>query len=77
MSASSRWVEHAVLEAEIAGLALHLRQLHPELPVVLATGYSASAEQARREGFTILRKPYDLDSLALALRSALARRVTV
>jgi len=58
-------------------LALHLRQLHPELPVVLATGYSASAEQARREGFTILRKPYDLDSLALALRSALARRVTV
>ncbi len=58
-------------------LALHLRRLRPELPVVLATGYSASAEQARREGFTILRKPYDLDSLAFALRSALARRVTV
>ena len=58
-------------------LALHLRRLRPELPVVLATGYSAGAEQARREGFTILRKPYDLDSLAFALRSALARRVTV
>jgi len=34
---------------------------------VLATGYSASAEEALREGLVVIRKPYGRDELAAAL----------
>jgi two-component system NtrC family sensor kinase len=39
-------------------LARIVRSQHPSLPVLLATGYSAVAQAAMDEGFTILRKPY-------------------
>ena len=48
-------------------LARRLRRDDPGIGVVLATGYSASAEEASREGLVVLRKPYGRDELAAAL----------
>jgi two-component system NtrC family sensor kinase len=53
-------------------LARELRRRRPDLAIVLASGYSDSAEQAMREGFALLRKPYDLGRLRDALRAELA-----
>jgi PAS domain S-box-containing protein len=47
-------------------LALHLRQLHPRLPVLLATGYSEAAAGVRGH-FPILRKPYEIHELSEAI----------
>jgi len=44
-------------------LAREARRVRPAVPVVLTTGYSSSADPALREGFLVLRKPYDLDGL--------------
>jgi two-component system, NtrC family, sensor kinase len=44
-------------------LAREARHVRPAVPIVLTTGYSSSADPALREGFLVLRKPYDLDSL--------------
>jgi ActR/RegA family two-component response regulator len=38
--------------------------------VLLTTGYSSSAQDAVRQGFDVLQKPYDLDALERALREA-------
>lgn len=48
-------------------LARIVRSQHPSLPVLLATGYSAVAQTAMDEGFTILRKPYDAVELNAAI----------
>jgi two-component system NtrC family sensor kinase len=48
-------------------LARIIRSHHPALPVLLATGYSAVAQSAMDEGFTILRKPYDTAELGAAI----------
>ncbi|MGQ7792847.1 ATP-binding protein [Faunimonas sp. B44] len=48
-------------------LARQVRRTRPELPIVLATGYSTSANQALKEGLLVLRKPYSLDRLREAL----------
>jgi PAS domain S-box-containing protein len=49
-------------------LAEHVRRIHPDLPVLLASGYSSKQfiplDQRR---FTILRKPYDYEALASAI----------
>jgi hypothetical protein len=42
--------------------------------VVLTTGYSSSADAALREGFFVLRKPYDLDGLRKMLSAAFGRQ---
>jgi PAS domain S-box-containing protein len=47
-------------------LARAIREKHPSVPVILATGYSEAAEQAARM-FTILRKPYGIEDLNKAL----------
>jgi two-component system, NtrC family, sensor kinase len=54
-------------------LARTLRQHHPELPLVLATGYSGRASEAVAEGFVLLAKPYSLSALTRAIQSARAR----
>jgi len=54
------------------GLARHLKQNHPAMPVVLATGYSDAARKSGAE-FPILRKPYELHELSRALETARAR----
>ncbi|MBR0704869.1 PAS domain-containing sensor histidine kinase [Bradyrhizobium liaoningense] len=47
-------------------LAHRLRQLHPGLPVLLATGYSEVAADVRGD-FPILRKPYEIHELSEAI----------
>ena len=52
-----------------------LRALHPELPIVIATGYD-SAELARRfatdRRIALIRKPYTQDALKAVLDAAAA-----
>jgi two-component system NtrC family sensor kinase len=48
-------------------LARLIRQRHPGLPVILATGYSDKADLAIAEGFPLIRKPYSIDALALGI----------
>ncbi|HYF57420.1 MAG TPA: ATP-binding protein [Burkholderiaceae bacterium] len=66
-------VSDVVMGGGMDGIALarRMRERHPELPVILCTGYSASSDQARDEGFTVLAKPYEAQSLEAALRAAL------
>ncbi|MFL9823802.1 ATP-binding protein [Rhodoplanes sp. SY1] len=55
-------------------LARELRARDPELPVVLMTGFSDRAGEVARDGFPVLRKPFDVDQLERELAAALARR---
>ena len=64
-----------VMAGDMDGLQLaqRIRELHPGLPVLLATGYSEAA--ARRESqFPILTKPYQLEDLSRAMGALLERR---
>jgi two-component system, NtrC family, sensor kinase len=51
-------------------LAEAVRLRYPDLPVLLTTGYSSSAQDALRRGFEVLPKPYNLAVLERALRGA-------
>ena len=53
------------------GLAELLRERHPELPVVLITGYASQLHEAAARRFTVLAKPCPPDVLIAAVRSAL------
>ena len=55
-------------------LARSLRERFPELPIVLTTGYSSKAQEASREQFPILPKPYRRNQLAEAISSFLTSR---
>jgi DNA-binding NtrC family response regulator len=48
-------------------LAKWLQMHHPELPVLLITGYTAQLEQAKNEGFQVLAKPFNAQSLRRAM----------
>ncbi len=52
-------------------LAKQVRRRFPRIVVLLTTGYSSSAQEAVREGFEVLQKPYDLVGLERALLAAL------
>ena len=54
------------------GLARAVRELRPDLPILLATGYTSAAEAAQAD-FTILRKPYQMAELGRAIASRLER----
>jgi len=54
-------------------LARAIRERHPDVPVILATGYSKAAEEAATE-FIVLRKPYDLAGLSRASAKLRAAR---
>jgi two-component system NtrC family sensor kinase len=54
-------------------LAKELRRRFPGIAVLLTTGYSSSAQDAVREGFEVLQKPYDLAALERALLSVFKR----
>jgi CheY-like chemotaxis protein len=56
------------------GLAEWLRERHPEMLVVLITGYASQLHDASARGFTVLSKPCPPDALIAAVRSALRRR---
>ncbi len=57
-----------VMPGKMDGLALahHLRQIRPDLPILLATGYSDAAVNVRGD-FPILRKPYEIHQLSQAI----------
>jgi two-component system NtrC family sensor kinase len=52
-------------------LARQIRQGWPEIPIVLATGYSQSALEATKTPFPILAKPYAIATLEQTLRQFL------
>jgi signal transduction histidine kinase len=52
-------------------LAYQIKQRHPDLPVLLTTGYSEALGNAANVGFRVLRKPYSLRSLETMLKSIL------
>jgi two-component system NtrC family sensor kinase len=52
-------------------LALEVGERFPDIPVLLATGYSASAQDAVRHGVVVLQKPYDLEGLRRNIREAI------
>jgi CheY-like chemotaxis protein len=54
-------------------LARELRGRRPDLPVLLATGYTESMAQVTAEGFHLLEKPYDRAALLAAIRAAVER----
>jgi two-component system NtrC family sensor kinase len=54
-------------------LARRLRSRDPDLAIVLATGYSASAKEAIDDGFSVLSKPYNIARLNAVLDAALER----
>ena len=57
-----------VMPGKMDGLALarRLREIRPNLPVLLATGYSDAAANVRGD-FPILRKPYEIHQLSKAI----------
>jgi two-component system, NtrC family, sensor kinase len=46
-----------------------MRRRFPNIAVLLTTGFSSSAQDAVRQGFEVLQKPYDLAALQRALRT--------
>ncbi len=52
-------------------LAHAVGERFPGVPVLLATGYSASVQDAVRAGIVVLQKPYDLEALRRHLREAM------
>ena len=55
-------------------LARLVRRDHPDLPVVLTSGYSEVLAQEGSAGFDLLHKPYTVEQLARAMRKATAER---
>ncbi len=53
-------------------LARKVRRHFPNLPVLLASGYSHAAAEVARENLPIVAKPYRADTLADAIRQCLA-----
>ena len=62
-----------VMPGRMDGLALAraIREKHPGLPVLLATGYSDALRDVNGE-FPILRKPYQIGELSRALSTLMA-----
>jgi two-component system NtrC family sensor kinase len=52
-------------------LAREIEERFPHIPVLLTTGYSASAQDAVRYGIVVLQKPYDRESLRRHIHEAL------
>jgi two-component system NtrC family sensor kinase len=52
-------------------LAREINERFPAMPVLLTTGYSASAQDAVRQGVVVQQKPYDLESLRRNIREAI------
>jgi len=56
-------------------LARRMRQLRPELPVILATGYAELIQRRNEPGFVTLDKPYHLEKLAAIIARVMTRDV--
>ena len=55
-------------------LARRLRASHPDLPVILTTGYSDVLARDDAHGFDLVRKPYSAEQVAHAFRTVHVRR---
>jgi CheY-like chemotaxis protein len=53
------------------GLAQAIREKYPQLPILLATGYSDTLRKVSL-GFQILKKPYEIHELSQALAKVAA-----
>lgn len=62
-----------VMMAGIDGIALarEVRSRYPELPILLASGYSSVLASSEDRGFPLVAKPYGLDQLKEALQKAI------
>ena len=58
-------------------LGREIRRRHPELPVVLTSGYSEVLAQEGRHGFELIQKPYSVESLSRILRKAISDKTAV
>jgi len=60
------------MPGELDGMALarQVKTEYPDISVLLTTGY-AKAANTRDGGFSVLRKPYQISTLAWAIRDAL------
>ncbi|WP_198157013.1 PAS domain-containing protein [Aquincola tertiaricarbonis] len=65
-----------VVMAGMDGIELgrEIRRRHPELPIVLSSGYSKVLATDASHGFELLPKPYSVDALARLLHAAAAER---
>jgi two-component system NtrC family sensor kinase len=52
-------------------LARSIKEQDASLPILLTTGYSNVAQTAMNEGFSILRKPYDISALRSSIQKAM------
>ncbi|MCA1856522.1 response regulator [Massilia oculi] len=55
------------------GLARHIRERHPDLPMLLASGYVVAPERLRGLDVSVLAKPYTQEELRRMLARLLAR----
>jgi two-component system NtrC family sensor kinase len=55
-------------------LAKAVRDRFPQIPVLLNTGFSSSAQEAVQQGFVVLQKPFDFVTLEESLREVLRGR---
>jgi DNA-binding NtrC family response regulator len=64
-----------VMPGRMDGLALAraVKEKYPDLPVLLATGYSEAAQGVDAE-FPILRKPYQMGELSKAVATLMSAR---
>jgi signal transduction histidine kinase/CheY-like chemotaxis protein len=58
-------------------LARRLRELHPEMPVVLTSGYSHVLAEEGPHDFEFVRKPYSADQVGKVLGAVIARKPKV
>ena len=58
--------DHAMPKVTGAQLSALIRRERPDLPILLATGYSDAAADVRGD-FPILRKPYEIHQLSQAI----------
>jgi len=63
-------VTDILMPGSVAGLELAriVRGNYSKIPILLTTGYSERAQEAVLEGFSVLQKPYDLQTLSDAIR---------
>jgi DNA-binding NtrC family response regulator len=49
-----------------------VKRTHPQLPVILATGYAdVDVSKERVDGYSVLRKPFQIGDLARTVKAAL------
>lgn len=55
-------------------LGQEIRRLHPDLPVILTSGYSSVLVEGGTHGLDLLHKPYSVDELSRTLRTVTYRK---